>query len=74
MAPEWLNAAMRKSRVPLVTAAEDIHPVYKSPRLNQRNAKTFTKTIQMSFVIKFNVLSVCGGQLGQWRGFLLQQD
>ena len=40
MAPEWLNAAMRKARVPLDTAAEDIHTVYKSPRLIMKPPET----------------------------------
>jgi len=42
---------MRKLRVPLDTAAEDIHTVYKSPRQLFAAVETFTRTDTLSFII-----------------------
>ena len=50
MAPEWLNEAMRNALVPLDTAAEDIHTVYKSPREIMESPKTHPETENLPFL------------------------
>jgi hypothetical protein len=48
---------------PSSTAAEDIHPVYKSPREHLLDEKTITETTKMSFLLKINRLFAGHGQI-----------
>src|SRR5690349_1789633 len=65
-------AAMRKVRVPLDTATEDIHTVYKSPRPLMTTSETSLETFSVSFLCRINMLVTRYGHYGAWKGYCVR--
>jgi len=62
-APEWLNAENCKISVPLDNATEDIHTVYKSPRLNSVQKLDGADDLYFLFIYVIQTVTrpLCGG-------------